>query len=393
MSVMQCEETATRIGQTILTGEQILANIRALRPMLGERSDEIDELRCLPDDIVEELRRAGVFRMMMPRIWGGPEMNPMQVNEALEELALGNASAAWCAMIQIDGGLYSGWMDDRVARQMYTRLDMPTSTVLRPLGRARKVDGGYVVNGRWPFASGCRHADWFAGGCFVFEQDGSTQAANASGAPLFKMIIARREEFTIHDTWHTTGLRGTGSNDIEAVDLHVPFERTFDFESVPRDGTLYGWPAMLCAKIPGVALGIARHAIETVSTAMREKKEKSEAVALAVADAHTLHASARAYLYESLNALWRRLSTGQRPDERERAAVFLSRAHAFQASRQAVQLMFDAYGAGAIYGRTSTLDRSLRDINTACQHFMAQRKAQQAAGAWMLGVAEPPGFL
>jgi alkylation response protein AidB-like acyl-CoA dehydrogenase len=391
--MLRCEVSAGEPAEKTMEGEDILANIRALRPLLQMRSEEIDELRGLPEDIVASLRRAGVFRMMMPRIWGGPEMNPMQINEALEELALGNAAAAWCAMIQMDGGLYSGWLDDGVARRMYTQLDMPTSTVIRPLGRARKVDGGYIVNGRWPFASGCRHADWFAGGCFVLERDGSTQAMDASGAPLFKMIIARSEEFLIHDTWHTTGLRGTGSNDVEAIELYVPTERVFDFDSPPRNGALYSWPAMLCAKIPGVALGIARHAIETVSAAMREKKEKSEIVALAIADAQTLYASARAYLHESLTALWRRLSAGQLPDDKERAAIYLSRAHAFQASRQAVQLMFDAYGGGAIYGRKSTLDRNLRDINTACQHFMAQRKAQQAAGGWMLGVLEPPGFL
>lgn len=362
MSMMQCEESTEAAGNRLMDGEDILANIRALRPLLRARSDEIDELRRLPDDIVESLRKAGVFRMMMPRIWGGPEMNPMQINEALEELALGNAAAAWCAMIQMDGGMYSGWLDDGVARGMYTQLDMPTSTVLRPLGRAIKTDGGYVVNGRWPFASGCLHADWFAGGCIVFEQDGRTQSTDASGAPLCKMVIARRDEFVIHDTWHTTGLRGTGSNDIEAVDLYIPAERTFGFDSPPRDGALYSWPAMLCAKIPGVALGIARDAIETVSAVMREKKEKSEAVALAVAEAQTLYAAARAYLHESLHALWQRLTAGQLPNDQERVAVYLSRAHAFQASRQAVQLMFDARRFRRyLAGRGGALQQTLLD--------------------------------
>ena len=80
-----------------LDAGRILANIRALRPVLQERGEEIEQGRRLPADVVDLLRRAGAFRMMMPRAWGGPEMNPMQANEALEELALGNAAAAWCA--------------------------------------------------------------------------------------------------------------------------------------------------------------------------------------------------------------------------------------------------------------------------------------------------------
>src|SRR5437868_9393086 len=89
-----------------LGGDEILANIQAIRQTLQARGEEIEKLRRIPDDVLEIVRQTGAFRMMMPRIWGGPEMDPMQINQALEELALGNASVAWCVMIQIDSGLY-----------------------------------------------------------------------------------------------------------------------------------------------------------------------------------------------------------------------------------------------------------------------------------------------
>lgn len=382
------DKTSGKTPVRELSGEEILANIKAIGPALHARGSDIEELRRIPGDILDIVRQSGAFRMMMPRKWGGPQMNPMQINEALEELATGNAAVAWVVMIQMDSGLYSGLLDEKIARQMYSQLDMTTSNVIRAAGRARRVDGGYVVNGRWPFASGCLHTDWFAGGCLVFEDDGSGPLLNASGQPLNHMIMATREEFQIHDTWYTTGLRGTGSNDIEARNLFVPEERVFTFEDASHEGALYQWPALLCAKMPGVVLGIARAAIENVTGFMKDKKVKTERASLAVADAHALYASARSYVYHSLNVLWARLESGQQPTEQERVDVFLARANAFQASRAAVQILFDAVGGPAVYARKSVLERHLRDLNTACQHIMAQRGGQLAAGELILGAYE-----
>ncbi len=373
-----------------LSGDDIMANILGMRPQLQARGNEIEELRRIPDDIVAQMRSAGLFRMMMPAQWGGPQMNPMQVNAALEELAVGNAAVAWCAMIQMDSGLYSAYLEENCAHDMFGTLDCALSNVLRTAGKARRVDGGYLVDGRWPFASGSLHCDWFGGGCLVYGDDPEHPETDANGAPVARVILARREDFIIHDTWHTTGLRGTGSNDIEARALFIPFERSFNFDDTPRAGALYSWPAMLSAKMPGVVLGIARSAIDTVVHTLRGKPGILPHVALAVADAQTQYAAARAYVHGSLEAVWARLCANQQPDEQERVAVVLARTNAFQASRAAVQMMYDAMGAASVYGRTSVLDRHLRDVNTACQHLMAQRRGQHAAGALMLQAEAPP---
>lgn len=390
MTIEALDRPEIETNATNPNAAQILANIRAIRSALQARGAEIDEARRIPDDVLEMVRNTGAFRMMMPRVWGGPEMNPMQLNDALEELAMGNGAVAWCVMIQMDSGQYSGLLDPTVAKRVYSSLDTTTSNVIRAAGRAMKVDGGYIVNGRWPFASGCLHSDWFAGGCHVQIGDTDEILLDAAGQPLHHMVIAKSSEFQIHDTWHTTGLRGTGSNDMEAKDLFVPEDHVFRFEKSAHSGALYAWPAILVSKMPGVVLGIARNAIETVTLLMRAKKVKSEYVALAIADAHTHYASARSYVHSSLETVWKRLESGQQPTEAERASVFLARAHAFQSARAAVQLLFDALGGAAVYSKKVVLERHLRDLNTACQHTFGQRRAQVSAVELMLGVLEKP---
>ncbi|OFA06935.1 acyl-CoA dehydrogenase family protein [Duganella sp. HH101] len=392
MSAM-LELARTSLPPVELDGVAILENIRALRPMLRERSDEIELGRRVPDDVVALLRASGAMRMMMPRAWGGPEMNLVDINIALEELALGNAAAAWCVMIQLDSGLYSGMLEEDTGRRLYPSLDTATSNVIRAAGRARQVEGGYIVNGRWSFASGCLHTDLFAGGCLLYGDDGDEPLKDEAGQPLHRMALARRDQLIAHDTWHTLGLRGTGSCDIEIKDLFLPADQLFDLGGRAHDGALYRWPAVLCAKMPGVVLGLARNAIETVEAILRERKEASDQATLALAKAHTLYASARAYVHGALAALGARLDAGELPDEAERVAVFLSRANAFQSARDAVQLLFDALGGAAIYAGQSALERHLRDINTACQHVMAQRRGQEAAGRLILGFDAQFSFL
>ncbi len=375
-----------------LTKENILNNARELVPYLQSRSEEIDDLRRIPDDVIATLKKAGVFRMMMPQEWGGPEMNPMEVNNVLEVLAGGNASVAWCVMIQNDSGQYSGLLPETTARELYSHLDVTTSNVVQARGTATQSEGGYIVSGLWPFASGCTHTDWFAGGCKVLNPAGAV-IKNASGEEQHRMVLLRKSDYKVLDTWYTTGLKGTGSNDIEAHNVFVPHAHTFSFnlyDSQPRKGALYLWPAILNTKMPGVPLGIARSAIEIVSAMLREKKIREGGLMLAVADAQTLYASAKTYVEASLAALWDKLCRSEFPSIDERIAVFLSRTNAFHASRQAVQLMYDATGGQAIYSRKNELDRHLRDINTACQHILAQRKAQQAAAELKLGVQTSP---
>lgn len=195
----------------------------------------------------------------MPENWGGPELTSMAQVEVIEALATGDASTAWCVMIGCDSGLYSAWLDDRGGQQDVP----PASTRSRPAGStrsARPSSTRHRVTGDWMFGSGCQHSDWLAGGCWV--TDDGVSVIRPEGVPEWRIVIAPREEWEILDTWHTTGLRGTGSTDYRCRELRVPVERTFSFwDPAQREKHCTRGRDALLRKMSGIPLGLARAAM------------------------------------------------------------------------------------------------------------------------------------
>src|SRR4051794_24725704 len=143
-----------------MTGADILAAAKALAPQIRAAADEIEAGRRLLLPLVQAMKDAGVFRMPMPRIWGGPEVDPLTQIRIVEELATANASVGWCAMIGSDAGYFSAFLDDAVGRALYPDLDLVTGSSTRPTGHAEIVPRGYRVSGRWQFSSGCQHSTY-----------------------------------------------------------------------------------------------------------------------------------------------------------------------------------------------------------------------------------------
>src|ERR1700730_4395099 len=182
-----------------------------LAPKIRAAAGEIEQGRRLPPPLVEEMQRAGVFRMAMPRAWGGPELDFLSQMRVIEELSIADASAGWCAMIGVDGGYMTAYIDQTVAREMYSDIDSVTAITFAPPGRAVETRNGFTVNGRWPFASGCQHAAWLIGHFAIF--DGDSPRLQPNGLPETRFGFLPAKECEIIDTWRTNGLRGSGSHD------------------------------------------------------------------------------------------------------------------------------------------------------------------------------------
>jgi len=370
---------------------EILGNARAITPYLAARSAEIEQERRLPADVVDTLKQAGAFRMAMPRIWDGPELTSMEQVEVIEQLSIGDASVGWCVMIGCDSGLYSGFVEDGAARKLWPRLDMVQAGWVYPVGRADLVDGGYEVSGQWMFCSGSSHADNIAAGCIVYK-DGAPVISN--GRSQWRIMVAPSANWAIEDTWHTTGLRGTASNDYttRGRSLFVPHEHSFFFTEPKRDGTLWARPDALLRKMAGIPLGVAKRVLDEVIEIMHGKVERRsgqryrdmESVRAAVGDAHMTLGAARSYVFATLENQWRKIERDEPLTAAERADLWFSRLNAFQSARRIVRDLYDTVGGNAIYTGKHTLDRALRDMETMCQHIVGQRRELATVGGLLL---------
>ena len=380
----------------------------ALGEQIGAANDEIEAGRRVPPSIAAAIKEAGVFGMLMPRAWGGPELDPLTQIRVIEALAMADGSVGWCAMIGCDSGYVSAFLDQDVARAMYPDLMVATGAAATTTGQALRLPSGYRVSGRFPFVSGCHHSEWAWLGCTVIE-DGVPRV-DGNGVPETRQCFLQLRQCEILDTWYTTGLRGTGSCDLIVRDVFVPDERSFSFqdpELIKRSGPLYAFPYMFTAKGPAPAPGIARRAIDTLTETaagkparrytVGERVEASNAfrddvyVQDAVGRAETLLTSARAHVYDVFGDLWASLVDGRQLTERQLALFTTLYPHAVGVCVEAVQLIYKAAGGAAVYQK-GPLDRWLRDILTMTQHVVGTTRTYEMAGRLLLGL-EPLRFL
>ncbi|HBZ70828.1 MAG TPA: hydroxylase [Deltaproteobacteria bacterium] len=369
---------------------------RALVPRLRALSPRIERERRLPLEIVAELASTGFFALCVPRSLRGEEAHPTTLIRVVEELAIGDAAAAWCVMIGATSGLVAGWLDRAAAEEIFARApEAVAGGVFTPNGRAVVVPGGYRVTGRWAFASGCQHCAWLMGGCLV-EEDGVSRPLKHR-IPDSRMLIFPAAEAHVHDTWRVVGLCGTGSHDIEVQDLFVPRERSVSLlTDRPREsGPLYQFPVfgLLATGVCAVALGLARAAIDEFARLARSKRPTGSARTLAerpavqmdIARAEARISAARSYLLETVAGAYECAREHGEVTLALRARVRLAATHATLSAAKAVHQMYQAAGSTAIY-EMSPLQRYFRDVHVVTQHRAVAPATLELAGRMLLGL-------
>src|ERR1700728_5251907 len=241
-----------------------LERVRALRPEIAARAEEIEGLRALPRDIAGQLRSAGVFRRYVPRAYGGDEMWPDEGLTVIEELARADASVAWVAAVGSEGPSFYAYLPADTYDKIYAGgPDVIHTGVINATGKAVRDKGGYRFSGRWSFASGSKNADYI---CIhgVIE-----------GEPATRMGVVPAGSVQIEDVWHVSGLKGTASNDIVVSDLFIPQEWTGSFAELPKiarhplDQRQLG--ARFGSEFAAVAIGIAQAALDDITDIARNK--------------------------------------------------------------------------------------------------------------------------
>jgi indole-3-acetate monooxygenase len=373
----------------------LIERARDLAPTIRSCRDQVDAARQIPERLVCELRTAGMFRLLVPAELGGYELDPITFAKIIEEIAAVDGATGWVVSVGAVGGLFAGYMDRGTAREIYgTDSDAIVAGGINPSGKAVAVDGGYVVSGQWGFGSGIQHASWVYGNCVV--HDGDRPRLNEAGAPELRVMLFPATECQIQDTWHTGGLRGTGSHDFRVHDIFVPAERSLTAfaGAATQQGLLYKYPFSLFAVlIAAVPLGIARGAIAALIDLARAKKPTGSQVLLrerpsaqeAVARAEAMYRSGRAFLFEAIESMKDEIGRTGRASMKTRLDLRLACTQAAQNSVNAVDLMSNTGGATSIYS-TSLLERAFRDVHTAIQHIAVTPMSFELSGRVLFGL-------
>jgi alkylation response protein AidB-like acyl-CoA dehydrogenase len=386
-----------RIDPTLNTAT-ILANARSLFPTIRKAQKAIDTGRRLPSPLVDALSEAGVFRIAMPGAWGGPEMSPLDQIELMEILAYADPSTAWCVSILSDSGFYAGFLEEPVAQKLFPDLDARCAGMLAPVGQAEIVPGGYRVTGHWAFGSGSLHATHLTGGCLVMN-DGKPIIED-NGLPRWRVMIFDPADVEILDTWHTTGLRGSGSNDYSLTDVFVPDEHSFHVLDQPkRSEPLYAYHGFFFANVPGIPFGLARAALDEARKVAETKRSypsfqplvQDAQIQTDFGEAEAILAAARAFVWDSIGNAWQTLERGDPLTLEQRAKIGLCIVFAGQSAQRIVDLACGIVGSTALYEK-SPLERLRRDMIAISSHMVHQRKTYGAAGRVLLGAQDGPTF-
>jgi alkylation response protein AidB-like acyl-CoA dehydrogenase len=357
---------------------------RALAP-------ETERERRLPDELLSRLRASGLMLAGAPREVGGLELAPGLALGYAEEIARGDASAGWCVSIAVTSSLLAAYLPPEARAELFGDTQGIAAGVWAPRGKGRTVDGGVVVSGRWPYCSGIHHAGVFFAGCIVDGDD-----VPAGERPLPSIVGMPRDDVEVLDTWHTLGLRGTGSHDTVADELFVPRARVFSlFDGPLLDRPLYRFPIFgyFALSIAAAALGNARGAVEEfVALAARKVGQGStrtlgqrSATQAAVAQAEASLRAARALYYEAIEAAWEAAQEDEPVPVAQRNDLRLAATNATRTGADVVRSLYDLAGGTAVYD-DSPLQRRFRDAHTATAHFQVNAASLEVPGRVLLGL-------
>ncbi|WP_415749306.1 acyl-CoA dehydrogenase family protein [Caballeronia sp. J97] len=372
----------------IVTLDDVIAEI-------AERRDEFDRLSHVPRDVIENMKRAGIYRAATPKRFGGDARAPGEFLNMIERIAVADGSAAWVASFG-SANLYLAALPLATQAEIYaTGPDQVFAGGLFPVQNAQPAPGGFRVNGTWKFASGCKGADWLGVGI------GTGKPGEAPGKP--RTAVFRPAQVEIVENWNVVGMQGTGSHDLRVTDQFVAEDWTFVRGGTPTvDEPLYRYPTIAYAAqvLAVVNLGLARAALDVANHMSGGRKTTTGAPQLAdrayyrieLAKAEAQLRSARAFFYESTDGVWQSILAGNEvtPDQ-----VSLLRLCATQIAREGADVVNRAYRLGgtmAIY-RTHPLQRLMRDAMVVTQHAFLGEGNYDGAGAVFVGVPPIPGYL
>ncbi|WP_240197755.1 acyl-CoA dehydrogenase family protein [Nonomuraea lactucae] len=381
------------------TTDDLVARAEALLPLLREQADKTEEDRRVPDEVIDALTAAGLFRISVPKRYGGLGTDMRTMLEVSAKLAEGDGSTAWVVTLINVCNWLTSLFPAQAQQEVFADPAVRVSGVLNPSSSARKVVGGWQVSGRWYYNSGSWHATWAVLGVPLTDDSGEVidQA----------LALIPKEDLEIEDVWFVAGMRGTGSNCLVAENVFVPEHRVLSVPSAIEGG--YGTEhtdEVLCraAFVPVLALvlaapqiGLGRAALryvteradrKPISYTFFETQAESTAFQLQIAEAANRIDTAYLHAVRAATDIDSFAERDEYPPPLLRARVRADTGVAVQNVLAAIQILLDAHGAGS-FAEVNPLQRIWRDANVAGRHAVAVPQIGfEVYGKALLGVEE-----
>jgi alkylation response protein AidB-like acyl-CoA dehydrogenase len=379
----------------------------ALQPALRDYHDEIEREQRLPKALVEQLRAAGFYKMVIPRALGGLQVDPLTYLRVVELLAEGAGSVGWNLANNSIGQLVTLGLPDDGVHEIYSRGadTIIAGTAVPGGGQAMPVAGGYRVSGRWQFGSGCQESAWMLGS-FQILDDGQPRRRPDGGSLYWRGVFPRTEAEIVPGSWDVAGLRGTGSFDWTVENVFLPERRTMPQVGIPLDNQWERWPGITYA-LPvqcwvgphhsAVITGIARAGIDALIELAVEKTPRGRTGMLcenpqvqdAIGRADAILNAGRAYRSAQIAELWATVAAGKDTTLEQRARCRLASIYAGDSAREAMDLVY-RHGGSTSFKRASRLAECWRDLHVVGQTVTIAPEWYPIGGRVYLGMDPGP---
>lgn len=379
----------------------------SLRPVLRLHQADIEREQRLPPALVAQLHEAGFYRMVIPRALGGLQVDPLTYLRVVELLSEGAGSVGWNVCNNAIAQLVTLGMPDDGIHEVYSpgHATVIAGTAVQGGGRAIPVAGGYRIDGRWSFGTGCQEAAWMLGS-FQILDDGQPRRSADGDSLYWRAVFPREQVEIVPGSWDVAGLRGTGSFDWTVKDVFLPERRTMIHAGMPLDNQWSRWSGLTYA-LPSVCwvgphhsaviTGIARAGITALISLAADKTPRGRTGRLcenpqvqdAVGRADAILNAGRFYRSATITELWNTVAAGKETTLEQRARCRLASTYAADSAREAMDLVY-RHGGSTSFKRESRLAECWRDLHVVGQTVTIAPEWYPIGGRVHLGMDPGP---
>jgi alkylation response protein AidB-like acyl-CoA dehydrogenase len=383
------------------TDKDLVQVAAELGSSISQHISEEEKNGRLSATVVNALRKAGFYKLLLPKSLGGLEADPLTIAKIVEEVAKHNTAAGWSLMVANSSLTMGARLPEKGVEEIFLDGTDPfIAGSVHPPMRATRVKGGYIMNGRNPLLSNIREAQWFLATALVME---GQQPKMNNGRPEVIAVFMRVSDCEIINTWDVLGMRATDSNDVEAKDVFVADHLLFPLAPVYEPnryytGPLYRFPvagANVACLLAPVTIAVACNAINELKMLAEKKTPLGSMVPIRergvvqgkLGRAEALVQSSRAYLHDKLTKCWSKVTAGETISLEEKAGLLLANTHANQSCAEAIELVYTAAGTSGIYMKNK-LAHYMTDAQVLRQHGFMNESRYETVGQVYFGL--PP---